>query len=265
METEKVFDHLGTEFSSVNAMCKHWGITKEIYRSRTRYGWSLKDTLTIPIGSKKPTAKVSVDHLGNKFPTIKDMCEYWNVTVSAYKGRIKAGWTLEEALTTPIGLVYPNSKSATDHLGNSYSSKSDMCRHWNIELSIFEGRIASNWTLEEALTLPYGTRHKNHIITDHLGNIFPTVKHMCEHWNIPPYVYNGRIEIGWSKEKALTTPRCKAKQSATDHLGNYFSSIKQMCEYWNISQSCYANRIKRGWTQEEALTLPIYSQFDNLK
>lgn len=255
METEKVYDHLGTEFPSVNDMCKHWDITKEIYNSRLRYGWSLKDILTVPVGSRKPTAKVSIDHLGNKFDTIKAMCEYWNITVSAYKGRIKAGWTLEEILTTPIGYAYPNSKITTDFLGNKYSSKSEMCRHYNISVSAFDRRIATGRALKEALTSPFGTRHNERTITDHLGTIFISVKAMCEYWNIPFSVYVSRIEIGWEQGRALTTPRCKLDRIVKDHEGTIFKSIKEMCEYWKIRQSCYTNRIKRGWTQAEALTL----------
>ena len=46
--------------------------------------------------------KPCVDHLGNKFKMVKDMCAYYGITESAYQSRKRRGWELERILTTPV-------------------------------------------------------------------------------------------------------------------------------------------------------------------
>lgn len=43
-----------------------------------------------------------VDHLGKQYESIAQMCREYEIPVSAYFGRINAGYTIERALTKPI-------------------------------------------------------------------------------------------------------------------------------------------------------------------
>lgn len=47
---------------------------------------------------------VVCDHNGKQFAGITQMCEFYGVSRSAYNHRISRGWSLEEALTTPVGV-----------------------------------------------------------------------------------------------------------------------------------------------------------------
>ena len=47
-----------------------------------------------------PNNIISKDHLGNIFPTIKAMCEYWGLTYKIVLYRLNHGMTIKEALTT---------------------------------------------------------------------------------------------------------------------------------------------------------------------
>ena len=55
----------------------------------------------IAIMTYQKGTKMITDHLGNKFNTIDDMCNYHNMHKSTYAHRIKTGMTLEQALTIP--------------------------------------------------------------------------------------------------------------------------------------------------------------------
>ena len=46
--------------------------------------------------------KKAEDHRGNKFETIKAMCEFYQIDRNNFNQRLAAGWSLEKALTTPI-------------------------------------------------------------------------------------------------------------------------------------------------------------------
>lgn len=60
------------------------------------------------------------DHLGNRYPTLKDMCLHYGITSYAYCHRIERGWTVEEVLIGKKHICY-------DHEGNEYNSLKFMC------------------------------------------------------------------------------------------------------------------------------------------
>jgi hypothetical protein len=88
MAGKKCKDHLGNEFSSTVAMCRHWGISRVTYRGRINSGWAQKDALETPAYVKE---KPCTDHLGNQFVSNKAMCEYWGISLTSFKSRIAMG------------------------------------------------------------------------------------------------------------------------------------------------------------------------------
>ena len=105
------------------------------------------------------------DHLGNTFPSIKDMCVYYNIAKNTFDNRIKKGCSLREALTTP---TRKKNKLCTDHLGNTFPTKSAMCEHYHITTSTFNSRIEKGCSLKEALTKHIQETNKS--CTDHCVN-----------------------------------------------------------------------------------------------
>ena len=153
----------------------------------------------------------------------------------------------------------------TDHLGNKYASIKEMCRCHNIPYSTFISRIQHNWSLKDALTIPYDKTypHKTKPIDDGFGNQFDTVNEMCAYHQVKPVTYRKRIRKGMSVKDALSPqkqllPQCK---SQTDHLGNKYISIKNMCDHYDIPVNTYQNRIAKGWPKEKALTTPPNAAF----
>ena len=63
------------------------------------------------------------DHLGNKFSSITEMCNYWNISKPTYKYRQKKGLTLEQTLTG----IYPHTKKPSKNPRKKYIlSKKEM-------------------------------------------------------------------------------------------------------------------------------------------
>jgi len=48
----RYIDHLGNGFSSLESMCRYWGISTSTYKNRLNAGLSIKDALTTPVNSK---------------------------------------------------------------------------------------------------------------------------------------------------------------------------------------------------------------------
>ena len=151
----------------------------------------------------------------------------------------------------------PAGKECYDHLGNKFTSISDMCRHYNISFTNFKGRIENGWALERALTTPI---HKGRHTIDHLGNSFKTFTDMCNHWGVDTGKAEARIRNGWSLEEVLTADKLARCE---DHLGNRFLNMEDMCKHYNVAVSTYRHRLNRGWSKEKALTLGKCTRIGN--
>lgn len=122
----KYKDHKGQEFKDIKEMCKHWKIEITTFSSRVNRGWTVQEALETPIGTKLKRGKECVDHLGNKFNSIQKMCEYWNITPSAYKARKLANWNEKEIFETPMR----TSEFYIDKYGNKFFTKGDLYKHY---------------------------------------------------------------------------------------------------------------------------------------
>ena len=76
------------------------------------------------ITDKTNRGKVTTDHLGNKFKSVREMLDHYNIDKATYAKRLKKGLSQEEALCTPI-------KKRTNHYdlyipGKKYKSKSGL-------------------------------------------------------------------------------------------------------------------------------------------
>ena len=147
-----VTDHLGNRFKNITRMCEYYGITLNTYSNRIKNGWSLERTLTEKLHIRNCVE--SYDHLGNVYPSIDIMCSKYKICRHVYTERIKAGWSIERALTEPVKTQQSREfyMMTKDHLGNEYKSTSDMCKHYNIALNTFKRRIRKGWSLKNALT-----------------------------------------------------------------------------------------------------------------
>lgn len=145
-------DHTGKKFKSITEMCVYYNINAATFLTRIKNGCSLKDALTRE--TNRHTVK---DFNGKEFNSITDLCRYYNQSCDVVKHRISNSWTLREALLIPVEHKrIPRKYSCMDHLGNTYVSKSQMCREYGISRTLFNYRIKNGWSLEDALTLHGG-------------------------------------------------------------------------------------------------------------
>lgn len=159
----------------------------------------------------------------------------------------------------------------TDHLGNTYSSMTEMCNAYNIQLDTFMKRISRGSSLEQALTKPvhprtvYESMKKSKLkqkrcIIDPDGNTFNSITEMCSYWGIGVSTYRQRIKNNVPMKVALTAPTTSHPNGYIDHMGNHFESMDDMCAYWSVNPITYKCRINSGLSVKDALTKPKYSR-----
>jgi len=205
-EKKKVYrDHLGIEYSSINEMAMAYGISKQTFEHRILNGLSLKDALETPYEIGNDIDRFYIDHVGNKYKSLKDMCNVYGIKVEKYRAEIKLGISKEKILSEDssrnVSKKKHCGKRCKDHLGNEYISISEMCRVYGLDSSLFSRRISNGVSLQEALT-------KKSLIgcKDHLGNEYNSIEEMCKTYGINRTTFNYRINQGWKLEDALTKP-----------------------------------------------------------
>ena len=258
-------DHMGNEFPSKTAMCKHYGISTTSFEKRmNEMHMSLEETLTTPVRKQKTGS--CKDHLGNEFPNKKAMCKHYGISYDTFdKRKNDSNMPIKDALTKPTRKQHNG--PCKDHLGNEFPSKKAMCEHYGISESTFSDRIKKrHMSLEETLTTPVEKQHKGPC-KDHLGNEFPNKQAMCEHYSISKGAFEARIyKQHMSLKEALTTPVKKRKKgSCKDHLGNEFPSKTAMLDYYGVNPTTFDKRINDShMSLKDALTKQQTTYKDHL-
>lgn len=107
----KYIDEEGNSFSTIEEMCAAHNISRTSYYNKKNKGITGSNCLKKldNCGSPKKSRK---DHLGNKYESLKEMCDAYNINESTYWRRIKKGYSVKDALTKPIR-IYNTSLSQT--------------------------------------------------------------------------------------------------------------------------------------------------------
>ncbi len=250
-------DTMGHTFSSLQEMCDFHGVSKTTYQDRRLRGLSEKECLTHGKFPYKGKSKSCTDHLGNIFPSTKAMCQYHKIPESRFYGRLRYGYTLEQALSP----TYEKPKTKFyDHLKNEFDTIEQLTQSYGITISMYYQRLKKGWSLEKTLTTKPRHTKKNKIETtedktDHNGIQFDSIKQMCQHYGLEELTYTRRLERGWNKEKALTEPidTTKHGKPVTDPFGFDYPTVKDMLKAYKVKTSAYFERSRAGYSLIEIL------------
>ena len=94
-------DHYGNTYQCLSDLLAVYDLPKNVYHYRKRQKWAIKDILTTPVDQTKHK-KIFEDHKGNRYVGLQAMLDVYGIARPVYDYRIKNGWSLEKALTTPV-------------------------------------------------------------------------------------------------------------------------------------------------------------------
>lgn len=246
-------DHMGNVFKDESEMCKHWGITEELYKFRIKKGYSIMEALCYNSVTSAPFK----DFLGNKFKNVDEICEYHDVNCNLFMENYNNGVDIKTCLATSKFLYHVGTLRVRckDHLGNAYSSYKDMCAVYGVTPKIFNNRKRAGWNVRDCLLGKDRQKEWNGSCQDYLGNWYDSLKDMCEAHNISVATFKDRLKDGWDLKGCLTGENATGgSKKCQDHLGNMYPSYVKMCEHWGISYGLFMGRLQNGWSIEDALT-----------
>lgn len=167
----------GIEYSSLNDLSKKVDIPMDTIRRK------LKSGLTIEKAIEKDE-NFAIGPNGDKYASIIDLCNHYNISVSTYLNRMSKGYSQIDALTMPT------SKSYTDLQGRSFNSIKELCDANNVCYQTYKKKKRDGYTLETILI--ECTRKNKHI--DPWNNEFDTYMDMCEYHGISYQLFDSRAK-----------------------------------------------------------------------
>jgi len=159
-----------------------------------------------------------------------------------------------------MGAIRDRAKPCMDHLGNNYTSKSEMASAYNLTLGVYNSRIRNGWTQEKALTIPIGQGYKSR-----LG--VKVVVDGIEYNNRREYARASGLNFSAVASRAFRTGSVVLRKvdRVCDHLGNSFDTVQEMCDYHKQSYRLYHSRLHQGKSLECCLNpLPLKGYVDYL-
>lgn len=248
-------------------VCDEWRDFEVFYKWALHNGY--KDNLTIdridndgnyePSNCRWATWKEqannkSLNHIltfNGKSQTMTLWAEEAGITRSAIKTRLKNGWSVEKALTTPIG-VENSMHHQLEHNGKTQNA-AEWSRETGIPYSTIMDRINMGWETDRILTTPEDARLRQ--IT-YKGKT-QSMKEWADELGLSYQGVAKRIEsYGWAPEKAFETP-FREKDIPIEFNG-MSKTLAEWSEYLGIKWGTLSARIKRdGWSIEKALSTPV--------
>lgn len=146
-----VEDGTSKVFTSLSSYCKYKDIARDRLYKDLSSGSTFENVFSNIEGYIKSPRYSSnsyvYDHLGNSFDNFYSMEQYYGLSRGLALTRIKSGWSLEKALTTPTSTY-----SVKDHLGREFSSQRDMAKYYGLSVTTLRRRLERGMSLKESLT-----------------------------------------------------------------------------------------------------------------
>tara|TARA_B100001093_G_scaffold341204_1_gene325953 strand:+ start:68 stop:799 length:732 start_codon:yes stop_codon:yes gene_type:complete len=97
------------------------------------------------------------------------------------------------------------------------------------------------------------------------GKIYPSITDLCNQFKIGRRLFDKRVNfLGWSIDKAISTPVKKTKPRKIHILDGVKINLKEECRQRGLKYSKITNRINRHeWTLEEALEIKLRKRSPN--
>lgn len=229
-------DHLGNEYKCLAGMCAAHGTTVKLCRSRRGRGLGVAQALD-PAPMPRRAAKTVTGPDGNEYASIVKMCRATGMDRHVIYGRLRIGWTLEQAVAgTNEDTGYDSAgRPCTGPDGREYPSISAMRGACGLSVSTVNSRMLRGMSLEEAVRpSEYGSRS----CADHTGKRHAGKAAMCAAWHVNAATYAGRIRRGWTVEQALTTPP-EDHGGKSDPFGTPYPSTEALAKNWHVTAGLY--------------------------
>lgn len=199
-------------------------LTQEAILARLKIGWSVADAIDTPKGKRRKrkvqrTREASKLSYNGESLTIKEWSERAGFSKDLIRGRLRSGWSIQDALTKPTDT---NCKGGTakklEHCGELLTTR-EWAQRTGLSYGLINNRLRSGWSVARALTEPANTYRP---------------RKSKKKKRIKPYTHNA---------------------SRYSHDGQ-IRTLSEWGAYLGVKVGCLRMRIRRGLSVAEVLAPP---------
>jgi hypothetical protein len=192
---------------------------------------------------------------GRTFKSVSDAAVQHDADPKRVFARLKAGWTLERAL----------SAKADEHIrevvinGKRFRSLRQAAKHFKVGYPLAFRRVRSGWPIEEALGIvPHAINSMHWQSVSVAGKQYRSLSDAARVHGIPVMTAKFRLRNGWEPEEAFgLKQRQRRNQRSVTVKGKRFQSMSEAARTHGIPLSAVQVRLKLGWDISKAFTKPV--------
>lgn len=237
----------GKPYSSLKALADEYNIGPQRLQVRVRSGLSVEEAMQEILGTDANATTYTVD--GVVYDSASSLARAYGVGVQMVRGRIADGWPPKCAVMIP---PLPKGCTVADwvvYKGKVYYSRRSLCKELGITETMVNTRMASGWSLEEAVSTPLLRDAPPTAVV--IGGVkYPNKQAAYDAYNIPKHAVLHRMRAGMTMEDAITTPWEPPKSYLFQ--GKEFSSIAALAEYCDCPIQVLAKYIEEEDNLDDA-------------
>lgn len=227
---KKCKDHLGNEYNSIASMCKHYGISRQIFIYRLNHGLSLEECL-IP-------AVAITDNNGNTFKSIKTFCSCKHISEQTYYKLKEKGYSdseicdfIEDRDSKKLKRSFVGND--VEFEGKIFHSVRDLCSYYGIRENTYYRRKERGFSKEECVhgkkkKIP-NSRTRTRDTIQFNGMVFQDKTKLCKYYNVSYNTFRARQSKGLSIDESLFG------EYKYNINGYKFRTYKEIANFYSIS------------------------------
>lgn len=261
VQPKEIYDPIQNKYySSIDELCKDYNISKyTFYKTYKKCEGNIDNTFNKLIKEKEKRDNLKVIYEGVEYKSLFSLCKKLNLPLDTINYRIRHGYSLEEALHTPIKRI-----EYVELGGKRYKSLHELCRELNINYYTIISRLSRGYTIEQAIN---EDAHRGHKVKHALkakqitinGAKYSSLGEACKDYGISKQTVYNRLKRGMNIEDAITLEKknpwkkSKLNINTLSIMGKTYDSLAKLSNEYKASQDRVRSRILSGLDVEVAV------------
>lgn len=234
---------------TLDGWAKELGIKPITLRKRISSGWTIEEALgTRVIAEKSQVGKERILHYRGKAQTLSAWAKELGMRKSCLESRLRSGWTVDKALTVPLGgdqEVY--TVNGESHTLSGWAKKLGVCTQ------CLKGRLERGWSIERAVT---ATASKANLPAKipFAGEVL-SISEWARRTGLSKALISLRLKNHWSIRDALTKGPVSVAPVKIAYRGVSLTP-REWEKKTGLSRDAIVARLKKGWSVDKIFSTP---------
>lgn len=243
----------GVTYNNIKDLARAFNLKYTTVRARIKnLGWTYEQAVNLKerkVEHKGNYSEVTV--LGKSFKSMSHAAIHYGFKPELIMGRIRRGWTIDEAFQLVERTRPTNNRYALTVDGKVYENLSALASAFNLSPNTLRARISKQGlTYEQAVGLKERPKEIKYTVC---GLGFESMREVSEHFGVLRETLHMRWNKGLRDDDLVRTENSAEKSITVE--GTAFKSIAEACRFYDKPYATVKSRLDNGWTPEQAFLI----------